>query len=247
MSDLDKTNSISPVKFLSRSSPKESSPKESSPKESSPKESLAKKSKKSKKSAANKSGKRRTFFRRRRRGSANLRNRINALKYEQNELKEIKEQANYYYRAYPGSKQYYRQEVDNNSRALYNIIFKMYGYFNKLLNVCSKDASKINTQVEEIKYYPKINVSWWRFRQMFIILRDTIEKCINDKTIRKYIKKNKLEKTNDKNLKALINKKFVEFKSEAHKLIRDGDDNMDHYKYDTTKSTPMSFYSAFAR
>ena len=230
MSDLNKTTSISPVKFLSRSSLKESSAKKSE-----------KKSKKSKKSSANKSKKRRTFFRRRRRGSANLRNRINALKYKQNELNEIREQENYYYRAYPGSKQYYRQQADANSRALYNIIFKIYNYFHELLNVCSKEASKINTQVKEMMYYTKINENWWRFRQMFIILRDTIEKCINDKTIRKYIKKNKLEKTNDKNLKALINKKFVEFVREADELIRDGDYNIRHYEYDTTKST--SFYS----
>ena len=241
MSDLYKTTSVSPVKFLSRSSPKKSSAKNSvkkSAKKSSPKKS-AKKSKKSKKP--------RRFFRRGRKGSANLREIINDLKYKQNELNEIREQTNYYYRAYRGSKEYYRQQADTNSRALYNIIFKMYNYFHELLNVCSKEASKINTQVKDMMYYTKINENWWRFRQMFITLRDAIDKCINDKTIRKYIKKNKLEKTNDKNLKALINKKFVEFVREANELIRDGDYNMYRYRNDDFKSTSTGFYSALSR
>ena len=239
MSDLYKTTSVSPVKFLSRSSPKKSSAKNSvkkSAKKSSPKKSAKKSAKKSKKP--------RRFFRRGRKGSANLREIINDLKYKQNELNEIREQTNYYYRAYRGSKEYYRQQADANSRALYNIIFKMYNYFHELLNVCSKEASKINTQVKEMMFNTKINENWWRFRQMFITLRDAIDKCINDKTIRKYIKKNKLEKNNDKNLKALINKKFVEFVREADELIRDGDYNMDHYRKDVFKSTPMSWYSA---
>ena len=232
MAYLNNSKNISPVEFLSKSSAKKSNKSKKSKKSSESKKS-EKKSKKSK----------RRFFRGRK-GRANLSARINALKSKQIELKNIRrEQENAYYRAYRGSKEYYRQQADTNSRALYNIIFKMYNYFHELLNVCSKEASKINTQVKEMMFNKKINENWWKFRQMFITLRDTIEKCINDKTIRKYIKKNKLEKTNDKNLKALINKKFVEFVREADELIRDGDYNMHHYKYGTPKSTSTGFYS----
>ena len=210
---------------------------------SSPK--FTKKSPKKSNKRSNKRSKKKSKLFGRKRGKTDLlRNRIDALKLNQIELNRLREQHDYFYKSYAGSIEYYRQESDNNSRALYDIIFKMYSYFNKLLNQCSKKASKINTQVEDVMHYTKINENWNKFTNIYFILRDMIKKCINDdKTIMKYIKKNKLEKTNDKNLKILINKKFNEFKLDGDKIIRDGDNNMYHYKYNSTKSTPMSFYS----